>query len=113
MNTPTPAYWHGQVKDWPAAFIKLEGSDMKWIDIQERLPGEYISVLLYDKNKEMAYVGYRLNNRWWYGNHYGRWDAPVVVTGDITHWMPLPDPPQIVDNLYIKGTFTDRANMGQ
>ena len=64
----------------------------KWIAVKERLPGIDISVLVYDQDKEMPYVGYRLDERWWYGDHYGRWDARVTE-GSITHWMPLPDSP--------------------
>ena len=64
----------------------------KWTPVEERLPGEHISVLVYDQDKEMPYVGYHLGDRWWYGDHYGRWDTSTIE-GDITHWMPLPDPP--------------------
>lgn len=63
-----------------------------WIATKARLPDKHISVLVYDQDKEMCYVGYRLSDRWWYGDHYGRWDAPETE-GNITHWMPLPDSP--------------------
>ncbi len=64
----------------------------KWIAVEDRLPGVDVSVLVYDQGKEMCYVGYRLDARWWYSDHYGRWDARVTL-GYITHWMPLPDSP--------------------
>ena len=64
----------------------------KWIAVEERLPGMNVSVLIYDQDLEMCYVGINFDARWWYGDHYGRWDARVTE-GDITHWMPLPSSP--------------------
>lgn len=67
-------------------------ADMKWIPVTERLPEQNGWYLVYTKNK--GDIARRTNkahydNHRWHGNG-GRWD-------NVTHWMPLPEPPKEVE----------------
>ena len=78
--------------------LELAIADMKamrgrrWIPVTERLPQNYISVLVYLPGERPlptvheAYIG---------GD--GEWHSSVVYgveNEDVTHWMPLPEPPK-------------------
>ena len=69
---------------------------MRWIPIEERVPPLDVVVLIaeYDSRPkvEMYFVStaYRLNDRWFEPTH----GEEITLKGQvITHWMPLPDPP--------------------
>jgi len=59
----------------------------QWISVEERLPGaEFLDkeIIVYKMNRfggQLVYV-----TRFW-GTHSALWN-------DITHWMPLPEPPK-------------------
>lgn len=58
---------------------------MKWIPVTERLPEKNMRVLMCSKQGGIAegvYAGAWIQYRW---------DA---VGMDVTHWMPLPEPPK-------------------
>lgn len=58
-----------------------------WIPVSERLPevkGRYICSIMYKEEPKKIWV----EQRYWDG--YG-WD---MYTSIVTHWMPLPPPPQ-------------------
>lgn len=64
-----------------------------WIPVSERLPDKNGWYMVYTKNK--GDIARRTNKaqfyyQSWHGNG-GRWD-------NVTHWMPLPEPPQEEDN---------------
>lgn len=67
---------------------------MEWISVKERLPEAYKSVLVYIRNAS-GEAGYDIT---FYCDHLydtgNRWYLPV----NITHWMPLPEPPKEDDN---------------
>ena len=63
-----------------------------WISVAERLPQNYVSVLVYLPGESPfptvheAYIG-----------EDGEWHSAVVYgveDADVTHWMPLPKPPK-------------------
>jgi hypothetical protein len=60
----------------------------KWIPVTERLPEEKGDVLVCDTREDFVstweYLG---NDLWLYDNIF--W-----CTDDVTHWMPLPEPPK-------------------
>ena len=54
----------------------------KWIPVTERLPEEYKAVFVcYESGK--VYINYTTRG--------GKWHC---IGDDITHWMPLPEPPK-------------------
>ena len=60
----------------------------EWISVNDRLPEGYKDVLVCYKNA----VGYRIDITFYCDQcEYGDgWFLPV----NITHWMPLPEPPE-------------------
>jgi hypothetical protein len=61
---------------WPAG----EDAMSEWIPVSERLPPEETRVLAYDGDKVFE-------SEYW----SGRWEW----CADVTHWMPLPEPPEV------------------
>lgn len=60
----------------------------KWIPVSERLPEKRETVLVCD-----ARVGYI--NAWEYlGRDEWLYDSSIWETKEITHWMPMPEPPK-------------------
>ena len=56
---------------------------VKWIPVTERLPEENTAVLTYRES------GIQAEFRW----HKG-WDNDEFTPCQVTHWMPLPEPPK-------------------
>ena len=66
---------------------------MEWISVSDRLPEDGIRVLTYADNSAM-FVASRDDG--WYvdtGEYY--YSSPFT---NITHWMPLPEPPKEENN---------------
>lgn len=61
---------------------------MGWINVKERLPQEYVMVLIHSDG--FVNMGYRNDSEWYELCHEGH-----ELAGDTTHWMPLPEPPQV------------------
>jgi hypothetical protein len=55
----------------------------QWIPVDERLPPEETRLLAYDGDKVFE-------SEYWNGNW--EWCA------DVTHWMPLPEPPEVTQS---------------
>ena len=63
----------------------------RWISVKERLPKEFVSVLVYmpeERPLPTVHEGFLAREGVWYANHFDR--DPM----EITHWMPLPEPPK-------------------
>ena len=66
----------------------------RWIPVSERLPedGETVFVIIHDgferfeNGNEVARLTYLGNGNWW------SWESERYV---VTHWMPLPNPPEV------------------
>ena len=56
----------------------------EWISVDERLPDEAERVLVYGEN------GICFANR-----YKDDWLMPMLYAGEVTHWMPLPEPPMM------------------
>lgn len=56
----------------------------KWISVEERLPKEFATVLMMRDDIKQACVGWLIG---------GCWSVPKGVR--VTHWMPLPKPPEV------------------
>lgn len=77
--------------------VELTGelaSKPRWIPVTERLPEEHVFVLIRQDDDRMM-VAERVDGDWWYryfAYDVDRWDENEQ--GKITHWMPLPEPPE-------------------
>jgi len=66
------------------------GIEMAWIKVSEKLPDKNITVLVYtDKFKSLSIALAQLNDS---GNFILN-DSGLILR-EITHWMPLPEPPK-------------------
>lgn len=68
------------------------GTPDSWISCSERMPKGYADVLVTDCE--------HVEVKWW--DEYGYWNSWTELNSDIfadeiTHWMPLPEPPQEVN----------------
>lgn len=76
-----------------ARIAELEAAQ-RWIPVSERLPedGETVFVIIHDgferfeNGNEVARLTYLGNGNWW------SWGRERYV---VTHWMPLPNPPEV------------------
>ncbi|MBC8612093.1 DUF551 domain-containing protein [Massilimaliae timonensis] len=63
----------------------------EWISVKDRLPEPFISVLCYMPGEQpfpTVHEGFVSNNGIWHSNYFNR------EPGEVTHWMPLPQPPE-------------------
>lgn len=65
-----------------------EAGKPKWIPVSERLPNLHETVIVCDVREQ--YVGAWM----YYGNDDWLHDDKLFDTEEITHWMPLPEPPK-------------------
>lgn len=63
-------------------------SVQKWIPVDDRLPEQTGLVLVCDTRENYFSAWEYLGNGLWY------YDEIFWYTDDITHWMPLPEPPK-------------------
>lgn len=56
----------------------------RWIPVGERLPKSYLTVLSLSRNKDIKLDFVQPKNIWYLGRN------------NVTHWMPLPEPPKEV-----------------
>lgn len=71
---------------------QLEAQVPKWISVQERLPEEYKPVLVYAKHTPEYFSDWSVvMEDVWLGDG---WDCNADTdVHEVTHWMPLPEPP--------------------
>lgn len=74
---------------------------MKWINVKDRLPRDLIPVLVLSDGtvrRIMAYISNPGEEKWY--NEYGEFIYKKYHTEFdlITHWMPLPLPPEESDD---------------
>jgi hypothetical protein len=63
----------------------------EWISVKKRLPDYNIKVLAYDGNQQFVAHRFKLDNNEEY--FLPVFEPKNCETNDITHWMPLPEPP--------------------
>ena len=92
-NTHAPEVYYSDFAFLSAAISALrEQEERRWIPVTERLPQNYISVLVYIPTAEPlpmvheAYIGG--DGEWHSSIFYG------IENEDVTHWMPMPKPPK-------------------
>jgi len=86
----TQMYRVQDVKDMESEIATLK-AQMEWVSVEDRLPGETCWCLVYYDGamRTMAYDKDCCE--------FMAWDSPRNLTihpGLVTHWMPLPDPPE-------------------
>ena len=64
-----------------------------WVSVEERLPENHAQVLMWSAKWKIAEAGSYYNQHFWVYSEIG--DA--YIADDITHWMPLPEPPEKLD----------------
>ena len=62
----------------------------QWISVKDRLPPEMDKVLVASKPKETYYIDFA----WWTGHGWYRGYRKSSYK-NVTHWMPLPEPPEV------------------
>jgi len=73
------------------------GEMTEWISVEDRLPGKYDISLICLDTRYIA-TAYRIRDPIG-GNVY--WFYPgdnEAIKQEVTHWMPLPDPPEVNDD---------------
>lgn len=81
--------WDGHTPDEAIRRIGTLTPPNEWISVEDRLPEGHMQVLMWSAKWGIAEAGSYYNSRFWVYNELG--DGYV---GDrITHWMPLPAPP--------------------
>ena len=73
----------------------LTANDMtvqEWISVKERLPEDSRSVILCTRSRIVGVGFYSKTTRNWVQHYSG---GGIYV--DVTHWMPLPEPPKGVE----------------
>lgn len=63
-----------------------------WVSVKDRLPENNDAVLFYVKNGIGFLVGYFENEHW--VETFGRLYCERIEDGTVTHWMPIPNPPE-------------------
>lgn len=81
------AYAEDIATDALAYIQQLEAKVPQWISVKERLPEEADEVLVFCRNGETTWtnLAHRVGKQWW------RVGVPMQC---VTHWMPLPEPPE-------------------
>ena len=78
--------------DQLTAHDATERQDDKWIPVSERLPevyrnedGEFIPFLVCEGDGDRPFIAMYGGTNWWAG----------IFVPDVTHWMPLPELPEV------------------
>lgn len=89
-STPVLAY-RTLITDALASLDKLEGIGEGWISVKDRLP-------VGDQSWVLVCADGAMNCAWYYEgewtNGYGERPRNIIIE-EITHWMPLPAPPEV------------------
>ena len=64
---------------------------MEWINVKDRLPEPYVSVICYDKIYNCIHEGYIDYKGNWFMTHY--WEGFVPY-----YWIPIPELPKEVQH---------------
>ena len=74
---------------WGCKCSKIERNE--WIPVTERLPEKYVNVLCHlrslDRKSEYYSIDHLMEDGQW-------WKAANSWKHEVTHWMPLPEPPK-------------------
>ena len=82
------------------ASLELQLSEARarlaWIPVSERLPEEFTPVLAFSKDNDKPVTAILAAGFWWSNvDDAGFWCNNVDWALNVTHWMPLPQPPEV------------------
>ena len=71
----------------------------KWISVEDRLPKDNKTQIIYSKEYGVIMAYLDLTNKYWWSEHDngGEYYRNGGQLWDVTHWQPLPDPPEVND----------------
>jgi hypothetical protein len=69
----------------------MRGNEMEWISVEDRLPEQDGKYLVYDFGSDAGVIYFEAGY-WLEHDAYWGWTA-MTIQSYITHWMPLPKPP--------------------
>lgn len=61
---------------------------MEWIKCSDRMPRDHEVVLVLDYSQSVNKGYWFDSEKMWWGSEW------MCEEGDVTHWMPLPEPPK-------------------
>ena len=61
---------------------------MEWISVGDKLPDSDKDVLFYNDEFKNVELGHFCGNQW-----FPAWAEHKIDGSSVTHWMPLPNPP--------------------
>ena len=79
--------------DQLTAHDATERQDDKWIPVSERLPEDRVTILAAFNNREILTAKYYKYYEG-FGSVENYWRIEGWHSGNVTHWMPLPTPPE-------------------
>ena len=86
-------WWEEKIKRIAEHLISNGVTVQEWISVTERLPEDREDVMV-----SVVFDGKAMIGTGWYVVEKGRWYVRCITTceqrPDITHWMPLPQPPK-------------------
>lgn len=65
----------------------------EWISVKDRLPDEHTTVLFYCGNLQKGFCELDVTKNRVTG-WFLSWDGTRFSPSEVTHWMPLPEPPK-------------------
>ena len=69
-------------------------AERRWIPVSERLPEDRVTILAAFNNREILTAKYYKYYSG-FGSVENYWRIEGWHSGNVTHWMPLPEPPEV------------------
>ena len=85
--------WRGRAAELLDRIAELE-AERRWIPVGERLPEDRVTILAAFNNREILTAKYYKYYEG-FGSVENYWRIEGWHSGNVTHWMPLPEPPEV------------------
>ena len=91
----TVEHYKGCADDWYKEACDYKAALPRWIPVTERLPEDFKAVLVYTPKFLNQFMAYHKDDGWRVWSPQDNHGVPFINgQGEITHWMPLPEPPK-------------------